>query len=146
MALDRVMHKEFEVVEPLDSLRYVASLFETRSVSHVLIQENGVLLGIISDRDVLRAIHPNTFSDIASNVELRVLNKTANQIMTAKPICIAIESAIISAGEIMLDNNISALPVMNDKGRVVGLVTLKGIVNYFVSRTRNKMNNIESYI
>ncbi|UAA40089.1 CBS domain-containing protein [Paraneptunicella aestuarii] len=140
------MNKEFKVVEPLDSLRYVASLFETRNVSHVLIQENGVLLGIISDRDVLRAIHPNTFSDIASNVELKVLNKTANQIMTAKPICIAIESAIISAGEIMLDNNISALPVMNDKGRVVGLVTLKGIVNYFVSRTRNKMNNIESYI
>ena len=146
MALDRVMIKELVVVEPLDSLKLVSSLFEQRKVSHVLVMEDDALLGIISDRDVLKAIHPNTFSGIASNMEIKVLNKTANQVMTPKPICISVNRSIISAAEIMLENNISALPVVNDNNKVVGAVTLKAIVNYFVTRTRNKMKGIEALV
>ena len=146
MALDQVMHERLVIVEPFDSLRYLATLFDSRETHHILVMENGVLLGIISDRDLLKSIHPNTFTDIASNTELNVLNKTANQIMTPKPICINRDKSIVEAGEVMLDKSISALPVVNDLNEVLGLVSLKGIVGYFVRRTRERQKKMVSLV
>lgn len=138
MALDQVMHERMVTVEPCESLRYLATLFDARETHHILVMESGVLLGIISDRDLLKAIHPNTFSDIASNTELNVLNKTANQIMTPKPICIHESKSIIEASELMLEHGISGLPVVDNVNKVKGIVSLKAIVGYFVRRTRER--------
>lgn len=146
MALEQVMLEKLVVVEPHESLRYLTSLFDARETHHILVMESGVLLGIISDRDLLKSIHPNTFSDIASTTELNVLNKTANQVMTAKPICIHQSKSIIEAGELMLEKGISALPVVNDVNKVLGLVSLKGIVSYFVRRTRERQKRMVNLV
>lgn len=138
MALEQVMLEKIVIAGPLDSLRHLAYLFEQRETHHILVMEDEHLLGIISDRDLLRSIHPNTFSDIASNTEERVLNKTANQIMTPKPFCISPEKSIIHASEIMLEKRISALPVLDENKRVIGVVSLRGVVNYFVTKTRER--------
>ena len=139
MSLEKVMLTELVFVNPLDSLEHVAQLFDARETHHVLVMAENRLVGIISDRDVLKAIHPNTFTDIASNTELKVLNKTANQVMTPKPICIGKRRSIVSASEIMLERNISALPVVDEQEQVIGLVSLKGIVRYFVSRVKERV-------
>lgn len=140
MALDEVMLENIVTTAPLDSLRHVAYLFEQRETHHILVVEDDALLGIISDRDLLVSIHPNSFSEIASNTEDRVLNKTANQIMTPKPYSIKPNTSIISASELMLEKGISALPVLDERNRVIGVVSLRAIVNYFVTKTRSRQN------
>ncbi len=146
MALEQAMLEKLVVVEPHESIRYLAKLFDARSTHHLLVMENSVLLGIISDRDLLKAIHPNTFSDIASNTEENALNKTANQIMTPNPICINNERSIIVAAELMLEKGISALPVTDDNGRIMGLVSLKGIVSFFVRKTRERQKKMVNVV
>lgn len=139
MAVDQVMHKELKIVGPEDSIRHIATLFDKRDTHHILVMENNVLLGIISDRDLLKSIHPNSFSAIASHSEEVALNKTANQIMSPKPVCIPVSRSIIAAAELMLEQGFSALPVVDEKKRVLGIVSLRSITQYFVSRTREKM-------
>lgn len=139
MDLTRVMRKKLATVEPLNTIGFVASVIETRETSHVLVMDKGKLLGIISDRDLLRAIHPNTFSEIATQTDIDVLNKKANQIMTPRPMCIHVDKPIIVAAEKMLENNISALPVMDYDNKVIGIVSLKSILAFFVKRTRDKL-------
>ena len=141
MALDQMMLEKIVIAEPQDSLRHLAYLFDQRETHHILVMDGRDLLGIISDRDLLRSIHPNTFSEIASNTEVNVLNKTANQIMTPKPICITPDKSIIQASEIMLEKRISALPVLNQDQRVIGIVSLRGVVSYFVTKTRERQKH-----
>jgi len=138
MAVDQVMHEELKIVGPEDSIRHIATLFDQRDTHHVLVMESDVLLGIISDRDLLKSIHPNSFSDIASHSEEVLLNKTANQIMSPKPVTIPVTRSIIGAAELMLGKGFSALPVVDDNKRVLGIVSLRSITQYFVSRTREK--------
>lgn len=138
MAVDQVMHEELKIVGPEDSIRHIATLFDQRDTHHVLVMENNALLGIISDRDLLKSIHPNSFSDIASHSEEVLLNKTANQIMSPKPVCIPKTRSIIKAAELMLEKGFSALPVVDEKRRVLGIVSLRSITQYFVQRTRDK--------
>lgn len=138
MAVDQVMHEELKIVGPEDSIRHIATLFDQRDTHHVLVMESNVLLGIISDRDLLKSIHPNSFSDIASHSEEVMLNKTANQIMSPKPITIPVTRSIIGAAELMLGKGFSALPVVDDNKRVLGIVSLRSITQYFVSRTRER--------
>ena len=97
MAVERVMHQDLNIVRQEDPIRHIATLFDQRETHHVLVMDNATLLGIISDRDLLKAIHPNSFSEIASRSEEGLLDKTANQIMSPKPDCIPVTRSIISA-------------------------------------------------
>jgi CBS domain-containing protein len=47
----------------------------------------------------------------------------ANQIMTRKVISVAPDSAIVEAAKLMLKNHVSGLPVVDDEGAIVGIVS-----------------------
>ena len=144
MAVERVMHQDLNIVRQEDPIRHIATLFDQRETHHVLVMDNATLLGIISDRDLLKAIHPNSFSEIASRSEEGLLDKTANQIMSPKPDCIPVTRSIISAAELMLEKGFSALPVVDQAQRVLGIVSLRSITQYFVQRTRDKLRKTKS--
>jgi CBS domain-containing protein len=75
-----------------------------------VVDERGRLIGIVSDRDILRALG-------------RPRETTIGEIMTREPVTVRSEAPAHLAAKIMLDRTISSLPVVNDEGRMVGLVT-----------------------
>ena len=57
---------------------------------HLLVLEEGELVGVISDRDLFRAISPYLGSEAEMSRDTETLTKRAHQIMTRQPITIAL--------------------------------------------------------
>jgi IMP dehydrogenase len=83
------------------------------SVSGLLVEEGGKLLGIITRRDI-------TFE---KNNELKVSELMTKDVITAKA-----GITIDQAKEILHNKRIEKLPVVDDKKRIVGLITSKDIL------------------
>jgi CBS domain-containing protein len=54
--VSEIMVKEVVTVNPFDSLDYCMELMDTKRVRHLPVSENGIIIGIISISDVVKAI------------------------------------------------------------------------------------------
>jgi len=54
--VSEIMVKEVVTVKPSDSLDYCMELMNTKRVRHLPVSENGIIIGIISISDVVKAI------------------------------------------------------------------------------------------
>jgi acetoin utilization protein AcuB len=94
--------------------------------------EGNKLVGVISDRDVLKAVSPFVGTLSEHTHDLVTLNKKAHQIMNHKPITVFKDTSIHAAANIMLDNDISCLPVVSLEDEVEGIVTWKDFLKYYL--------------
>ena len=99
---------------------------------HLPVMDRQVLIGIISDRDVLRAMSPFVDSPSERERDLRTLKKRAHQVMTPQPYTILPGADVQAAGEMLLALDVSALPVVDTDGSLIGIVTWRDVLTYFV--------------
>jgi acetoin utilization protein AcuB len=114
-------------------IRKVKEIFEEMGFHHLLVVEKNKLLGVISDRDLLKALSPNIDSLSATDKDLATLNKRAHQIMTRKPICLSIDATASDAIKLFDENNISCIPVV-DGEKPVGIVSWRDIFKVIIKR------------
>ena len=130
MTVANIMTKEVIMIGMDDSLQAIHKMFEKHKFHHVLVMENEELVGVISDRDVLRKISPfiNTLSETFR--DLGTLNTKAHQIMTRKPIAVDENTDVESAASIFLTKNVSCLPVVSPAGEVKGILSWKDVLRF----------------
>lgn len=126
--ISTIMTKNVVTVDMDTSLKRIYAIFEEKKFHHILVIEENKLFGIISDRDVLRAVSPflNTLAEQAR--DLSTLKKRAHQIMSRKPVTITNDMDLKDAARIMLRKNISCLPVVSLDGEIEGIVTWKDLL------------------
>ena len=115
-----------------DSIGTIREILENFEFHHLLVVERRKLVGILSDRDVLKVISP--FLDTLSEKprDESILNRRIHLIMTRKPITVDKDTDICTAASLLLDNNIGCLPVTSSEGEVRGTVTWKDILRFYV--------------
>ena len=112
------MTKSPITVEPNTSLRDCAKQMEKKHVGSLLIIENEMLKGLITEQDIVRkAIAKGKNPD-----ETKV-----NDVMEKKVITISPNKDIYDALVVMRNKNIRHLPIMN-KNQMLGLLTIKDIL------------------
>ena len=89
----------------------------------VLVTQRTMLLGIFTERDVMRAAAE------ASDLQADTLSKW----MTPDPITRPPETAAEEAAELMLSNGFRHLPVVDDSG-LVGIVSLRDLLSARIGR------------
>jgi acetoin utilization protein AcuB len=127
-----IMTTRVVCVQMDDSLETVQRLFCSHGFHHLLVESRGSLAGIISDRDLLRALSPFSGTVIEQTRDEAVLRRRAHQIMTRDVICVQASTSIHEAAQLMLRHGISCLPVAEDKTAVVGLITWRDLLGYFL--------------
>lgn len=109
-----VMTTDTMTMLPQQSFAEVVGMMANRSFRHMLVvDEDERLHGVISDRDVLRAL--SRTPDWGK--------KSVAEIMTKDSITTTPESAISAAVRLMLEKRINCLPVIGADGRVAGILT-----------------------
>ena len=102
-----------------------------RSIHHLPVTSvHGILVGIISDRDLLRQVPDLTAAT--------ALNQTAHQkladLMTRRVVSAAPTTNVRDIARLMLDERIHAVPILDAHRRLVGILTtrdlLRGIANH----------------
>ena len=128
MTVQQIMTQTIVTVELDDTLEVIKEIFDNRRFHHVLVVETEPLLGVISDRDLLKALSPNLGSKWENDRDVATLNKRVHQIMTRKPITLGPDAAVAEAVELFLTKSISCLPIVDQEFRPVGIVTWRDIL------------------
>lgn len=122
-------------VSPYSSLRKVIEVMETRPYMKTLVMEGDSLLGIITKKDITYIQMPQKILDKPFVKRETVLPKgktgavrtyivpIAMDIMTPNPINGSPDDDLAALAELMIERMIGSIPIMNNEGLVIGLVT-----------------------
>ncbi len=128
MILRDIMSVRLVTVEYDDVLATVKAIFDSAKFHHLLVVEHGRLHGVISDRDLLRALSPyvGTLSETARDAA--TLNKRVHQIMSRDPVTLGPDAAVADAVRMLLSRDISCIPVVDAAGRPIGIVSWRDVL------------------
>jgi acetoin utilization protein AcuB len=134
MQIHRIMTTKVVTVSADDKVKTLQDLFERFRFHHLLvIDEDKSLVGVISDRDLLKALSPFIFTLVERPQDLRTLEKRVCQIMSHRKLITASKNQTVGqAAILMLNNNISCLPVVSHDKTIEGIVTWKDIFRWLV--------------
>ena len=128
MTVESIMSRRVVTVEMDDTLDAIRGIFAHVKFHHLLVVEENKLVGVISDRDFLKAVSPflNTMSEWTR--DLATLERRAHGIMSRKPITVTKEATIKKAARLLLEKGVSCLPVTSLDGEIEGIVSWKDIL------------------
>ncbi len=141
MDVTKVMSKTVVTVEMDDSLRVVKEIFDHSHFHHLLVVESGKLFGVISDRDLLKAISPNVGTKRETASDEASLNKKVHQVMTRKPVMLNQNAGILDVIESFNTHNISCVPIVDEHFRPVGIVSWRDILKTYHPNPDDHTNN-----
>lgn len=128
MQLKDLMTCRLVTVELDDTLATVKEIFDALHVHHVLVVEDGQLIGVVSDRDLWRALSPYIDSIVETARDVATLNKRVHHVMSRKPLTLGPEASVSAAVDLMLTHRISCVPVVDPAQRPLGIVSWRDIL------------------
>ncbi len=123
MTVQNIMSTRLVTVEMDDKLKVVKEIFDAMKFHHLLVVDEGRLIGVVSDRDLLRALSPYLDSTVEAERDLATLNRRVHQIMSRKPITLGPQAPVADAVDLFLTHNISCIPVVDADFRPVGILS-----------------------
>jgi len=117
-----------------ETLETVRALFQEHRFHHLLVTERNKLVGVISDRDLLKHLSPFINKMAERPQDLATLQKRAHQVMTRTLVTAAPDETVEDAGRQMLDARVSCLPVIDDQQRPVGFVSWRDMLRALCQR------------
>ena len=134
MHVEELMTSKVFTVDPHDMIDRVFFLIHYEKVRHLPVVEKGKVVGMVSDRDMYKALGPKSNSNaIEANKtgsELHVVPKKVQNIMRRGVISVSSDTLASDAASLMADNKIGALPVI-DGGKLVGILSATDILRVF---------------
>jgi CBS domain-containing protein len=119
-------------VQPGHTVADAVGLMRRERVGCVLVCEAGKLLGIFTERDLMKRV-------LASQ---QPLTTPVADVMTANPVVVHPTQAIGVAVTLMEEGGYRHLPVVDEKGKAVGLLSVKRIVHYLVEHFPGTVYNL----
>lgn len=132
MTVAEVMTRQLITVSMDEPLVSIIECFKQNHCHHVLVLERERLVGVISDRDVLRHVSPfvGTFAELTRDGA--TLNLPAHCVMTRKPLTAAPTDDLDDAAQKLLAAGISCLPVVREGARPIGILTWRDLLRALV--------------
>lgn len=124
--------KEVITVSPEMSVKEAFGLMKSMGIRHLPVVRDGRLKGIVTDRDLRR---PKLSEVFKSWDELYRINDDiqVEDIMASPVVTIVEEDSIQEAARIMVQKRIGALPVVDSKEKMTGIITESDVLRAFVA-------------
>lgn len=132
MSIVKMMTTRLITVSPEDTVGRMYEILEKLPIHHLMVVEDGHLMGVVSDRAVLRNISPFVFTKAAEAKDNFTLTRKAHQIMDKKPVTISVNKGIRDAARLMLETKVALLPVVDEDDVLVGVLSWKDVMRFIV--------------
>ena len=116
-------------IEADATLGEARDLLEREGIHHVLVRSGGRIVGMASDRDVLRNLSPflGTLAEQPrdqSTLQRRLFNNITSYQVVTIPEC----ASVHEAAALLLDRGISSLVAVDEAGEAVGIITTSDLL------------------
>jgi predicted transcriptional regulator len=123
-------------VDP-DATAYAAlEIMSKKNVGALPVLENGVLIGVFSERDYARKV-------ILRGKASKTV--TVRDIMSSSPITVDPSTSIQQCMKLMTEHHVRHLPVIKE-GVIVGVMSMRDTVNAIISEQASTIDHLEDYI
>jgi acetoin utilization protein AcuB len=127
------MSKDLITIDEGTSIMKASKVMKQNDIQHLPVLSKGRLVGIVSDRDLKEAT-PSKATTLDIHEMYYLLDKVlVKSLMSKTLVTIGPDNTLEKAAAVMLKNHISALPVMDAQGGLMGLLTKGDIFRAFVS-------------
>ncbi|MDD1622423.1 MAG: CBS domain-containing protein [Methylococcaceae bacterium] len=134
MRVAELMTSKVFTVEPSDLIDRVFFLIHYEKIRHLPVVEKGKLIGIVSDRDLYKALGPKSNSNVLEankdNTQLHVVSQKVVHIMHRHVYTVSPDTSASEAAAMLVEHRIGALPVV-EKDKLVGIVSATDILRVF---------------
>ncbi len=120
----KIMTRHPETVTPNDTMEAVRKIFERRGFHHIPVVEGEKLVGLVSYSDYLQLIRTLFDNNMEVQANEKLLHATlVADVMTKSLLCLTKEDTAETALRIFKTNQFHSLPVVDDNGNLVGIIT-----------------------
>ncbi|MDM8526965.1 CBS domain-containing protein [Anaerolineales bacterium HSG24] len=127
------MSKKVIIISPKTALPEAHRLMSDHNIRRLPVLKNNQLVGMLTLGDV-RGAEPSEATSLSIwEVNYLLAKMKINQTMSPNPITISEDATIANAAKVMLDHKISGLPVVNETGDIVGIITESDIFRMIVN-------------
>ncbi len=128
MLVSELMNTKLITVELDDKLSTVKEIFERVNIHHLLVIESNMVFGVVSDRDLYKALSPNIGTKTETLKDAATLNKRVHQIVSRRPIVLPVNANIDEAIYIFNTHHISCIPIVDHEMKPLGIITTRSIL------------------
>lgn len=127
-----IMSTELITVSPSDRLVHARRVMMDAQVGRLLVMEDEDLAGVITSKDISRAMI--SFRKVVpdKHKSARIRNLLVDDIMSQKINTVPTTVSVSEVAQMMLDQRISGFPVVDDDNKTVGLVTKTDLLDLIV--------------
>ncbi len=139
MLLNNILRQKppgFVSVPPDMRISGVVAVLAEKSIGAVLVVEGGRLTGILSERDIVRAL---------ARAAGRALDMSAADLMTRNPTTATPGTSVEEAMEMMTDGHFRHLPIM-ENGILTGLVSIGDVVKARIDQSEHEVETLRTYV
>ncbi|MFZ5760236.1 MAG: CBS and ACT domain-containing protein [Thermodesulfobacteriota bacterium] len=129
------MAKNVLTVDENTSLMRATRIMKENSIRRLPVVSHGKLVGIITDRDVKDASPSKTTSLDVHELYYLLSEMKVKDLMTPNPIVIGGHESLEKAAVIMLECKISGVPVIDESGYLIGLLSETDVLRGFIHST-----------
>jgi acetoin utilization protein AcuB len=124
----QIMSSPVFTVLPTTTLHAATEIFAERRYRHIpVVATDGALLGLISDRDVLR-YRANSAHHVANADKESVSKLMITEVLVATP-----ETRIRDIARTMFEERIGSLPIVEESGTLTGIITRSDILRALIA-------------
>ena len=144
MPVQNWMTTDVVSVGPDTSLLKVGKLMKDHHIRRIpVVDEAGQVIGIISDRDVRDASPSKATTLDMYEMHYLLAELKAKNIMTTKPITVKPTDTVEQAALIMLDHKVGGLPVVDESGKLVGIISDHDVFKALVDITGARLGGLQ---
>jgi len=125
MNANLAMTRHVVCIGPDDSLADAYEVMTEWEIRHLPVVRGNVLVGILSDRDVI-------LRSTTGPTKVEVPSIPVAEAMTVNPLVCRPSASVGQIGRTMIEHKIDSLPVVDDSGALVGLVTSTDLIRLLV--------------
>lgn len=129
-----IMTKNVHTVNLSDELADVVQTLKKHKIRHIPVVDGKDVVGIISRTDINRLTFGSLFENQDGADEAILSMLSVSQVMSSNPRLVKATTTIREVAEIFANEEFHALPVTDDQGKLVGIVTTTDIIKYLLDQ------------
>jgi len=132
MLVQHWMTRDVVSVEADTPFLEVRLILKAKRIRHLPVVDRGKLIGVVSDRDLKQAAPSGATTLDVYELNYLLLKMTVRDLIKRDPITIKPTNSVEKAALLMHDHRIGCLPVVDDAGTLVGLITETDLLGVMV--------------
>ena len=138
MKVSEIAHTVLVTVIMDHTVGRARDIMQMKRIRHLLVMDGGTLVGLITDRDVRAYLSPRIDTPVENSEDEKTLETKIHQVMTRDLITVSPDTPIGEAACLLLKHKIGCLPVMDEDGLTVGIVTDADFLGYLAREEKAK--------